>query len=218
MMLGNRSGFVRTTKALAAAASLAAALLAPGVAQADLLNAVLIATGKSLAPTSATVAQEPPSRLLQVLLAEDNPVNQQVVRSFLTRRGHSVLIVGTGRDAVSAVDKSENGGFDIILMDVQMPEMDGYEATGRIRAIEYLRGKRTPIIALTARAMKGDAERCLSAGMDSYLSKPFGRVEFLRVIEEVSARAMQPGPLAGTNGGEAPVKAGADGSAEIQPS
>ena len=165
---------------------IAGVLLKP-VAQADLLQGILSAVGK-IPPTGAPVVpvSEKAERPLNVLLAEDNMVNQQVVRSFLLRRGHSVVIVSSGMEAVRSVENAPNGGFDVILMDVQMPEMDGYEATGRIRAVEYPRGRRTPIIALTARAMKGDAERCLAAGMDSYLSKPFARVEFLRVVEEVS--------------------------------
>ena len=157
-------------------------VLSKPIGQADLLHAINTATGKVTGPASAAVLEEA-FRPLSVLLAEDNLVNQQVVRSFLTRRGHSVIIVSSGTEAVRQVECRPEAPFDLILMDVQMPEMDGYEATGRIRAIEYLRGRRTPLIALTARAMKGDAERCLSAGMDSYLSKPFGRVEFLRAVE-----------------------------------
>ena len=166
-------------------------VLTKPVAECDLLKALLVATGKKISTAALPAVAEKAQRLLHVLLAEDNMVNQQVVRSFLTRRGHSVVIVNSGKEAVNLVEANQNGGFDVILMDVQMPEMDGYEATGRIRAIEYLRGRRTPIVALTARAMKGDAERCLAAGMDNYLSKPFGRVEFLRVLEAIPIEGPQ---------------------------
>jgi signal transduction histidine kinase/ActR/RegA family two-component response regulator len=105
---------------------------------------------------------------LSVLIAEDGEINQVVVRSILERAGHRVTVVETGRAAVDALARAH---FDIVLMDLQMPDMDGLEATARIRAGETS-GRRVPVIALTARAMEGDRERCLAAGMDGFLSKP----------------------------------------------
>ncbi len=110
------------------------------------------------------------ARPLRVLLAEDNLVNQQVARTMLERAGHKVTVAGNGRAAVAA---AREGAFDLVLMDVQMPEMDGLEATAAIRAAEAGTGRHLPILALTAHAMKGDRERCLAAGMDGYLAKPF---------------------------------------------
>ena len=107
---------------------------------------------------------------LRILLAEDNPVNQMVARSMLESDGCSVTIVGDGQ---SAVDASGRETYDVILMDCQMPEMDGYQATTRIREREQTDGKHVPILALTAHAMAGDRERCLKSGMDDYVSKPF---------------------------------------------
>jgi two-component system sensor histidine kinase/response regulator len=109
------------------------------------------------------------SRRLRLLVAEDNAVNQLVVRRLLEKRGHQVEVVSTGRAALAALAQQS---FDLVLMDVQMPELDGFEATRRIRAQEHASGRHLPIIALTAHAMKGDAERCLAAGMDDYLTKP----------------------------------------------
>jgi two-component system, sensor histidine kinase and response regulator len=128
-------------------------------------------------------------RRVRVLLAEDNPINRMVAERLLKKRGHTVVAVGNGREALAAVIKES---FDILLMDVQMPEMDGYEATAAIRAYEQTRGRRTPIIALTAHAMKGDRERCLAAGMDAYISKPIAAEELLARIEDLLA----PGPAA----------------------
>jgi CheY-like chemotaxis protein len=121
----------------------------------------------------------PPVRC-QILLAEDNLVNQRVVQGVLEKEGHRVVVVGNGRDALHAL---ENGSFDLVLMDVQMPEMDGFEATRAIREGEALTKTHLPIVALTAHAMKGDQEKCLAAGMDAYLSKPIHSAELLDMVQ-----------------------------------
>jgi CheY-like chemotaxis protein len=109
------------------------------------------------------------AEVLDVLVAEDNPVNQRLAVRLLEKRGHRVTLAGNGREAVEAQARQR---FDLILMDVQMPEMDGLEATVAIRHSESGSDRHQPIIALTAHAMKGDQERCLAAGMDGYLTKP----------------------------------------------
>jgi CheY-like chemotaxis protein/HPt (histidine-containing phosphotransfer) domain-containing protein len=118
---------------------------------------------------------------MRVLVAEDNVVNQRVASGLLRRRGHDVTVVGEGRAAITAVFE-EN--FDVVLMDVQMPEMDGFEATAEIRAREKSSGGHIRIIAMTAHAMAGDRDRCLRAGMDGYLSKPLDPQLLRAVVEE----------------------------------
>jgi CheY-like chemotaxis protein len=105
------------------------------------------------------------ARPLRILVAEDNPINQLVAVRLLEKHGHTVVVACNGREAVAAV---QGGGIDLVLMDIQMPEMDGLEATAAIRAAEAGAGRRLPILALTALAMVGDRERCLAAGMDGY--------------------------------------------------
>jgi CheY-like chemotaxis protein len=122
----------------------------------------------------------------RVLLAEDNPVNQTLVVRVLEKRGYTVEVRSDGRGALEAL---ENGQFDVVLMDVQMPDMDGFEATAAIRAKELLTGGHIPIIALTAHALKGDKERCISAGMDDYLSKPIRAIELVSMIESLVEKA-----------------------------
>jgi CheY-like chemotaxis protein len=117
---------------------------------------------------------------LSVLLAEDNVINQQLVRRLLEKRGHSVTVTGSGREALERVAAES---FDVILMDVQMPDMDGLQASTRIREIEKDRGTYTPILALTAHTMKGDRERCLAAGMDQFINKPIDAERFVEVVE-----------------------------------
>jgi two-component system, sensor histidine kinase and response regulator len=117
---------------------------------------------------------------LKVLLAEDNVVNQRVAQRLLENAGHSVVVVGNGQEAV---DKFCQQHFDLILMDVQMPEMDGFEATAVIRAREDGSAQRTPIIALTAHAMSGDRERCLERGMDAYIQKPIDSAELFSAVD-----------------------------------
>ncbi len=121
-----------------------------------------------------------PAESLSVLVAEDNLVNQKLATRLLEKRGHRVILVDNGRDAVDAQAK---GNFDLILMDVQMPETDGLEATAMIRRSEIGSGNHQPIIALTAHAMKGDEEICLAAGMDGYLSKPIRLSELDEVLQ-----------------------------------
>jgi two-component system, sensor histidine kinase and response regulator len=121
---------------------------------------------------------------LRVLLAEDNPVNQTLALRILEKLGHKVQVVNDGREALR---RSQAEEFDLILMDVQMPEMDGLEATKAIRAAEASTGKHLSIIAMTAHAMKGDRENCLSAGMDAYLSKTIRIDELKRTMSEVKA-------------------------------
>ncbi len=122
-----------------------------------------------------------PARVLDVLLAEDGRVNQLVATQMLKSRGHRVTVVENGRLAVKAF---ETGRFDAILMDVQMPEMSGYEATAAIRRLEAKSGGHLPIIAMTANAMAGDREKCLLSGMDDYLAKPIRSEDLYRVLEE----------------------------------
>ena len=145
----------------------------------DSLADLLDRRGERPALKPRAVAEPPadlPGRRLRILLAEDNAINQRVAGGMLNREGYEVTIVGDGRAATNA---ARSAAFDVILMDIQMPEMDGFEATAAIRLDEQAAGRHTPIIALTAHAMAGDRERCLQAGFDDYLSKPI-KVALLR--------------------------------------
>jgi CheY-like chemotaxis protein len=125
---------------------------------------------------------DPSPRPLSVLVAEDNRVNQKVVTHLLEKQGHRVTIASNGREAL---EKLLPGGFDAILMDVQMPEMNGLEAARAIRRAERDSGRHIPILAMTAHAMKGDRERCLASGMDGYVSKPIRSQELLDALQRV---------------------------------
>jgi PAS domain S-box-containing protein len=129
-----------------------------------------------------------PDSSLRVLLAEDNAVNQRLATRLLEKRGHRVMVAGNGREAIEALEKET---FDLVLMDVQMPEMDGFEATMAIREKERTTGAHLPIIALTAHAMKGDRERCLGAGMDGYLAKPIRATELDEILDNHVAHKME---------------------------
>jgi PAS domain S-box-containing protein len=127
-------------------------------------------------------AAEPPLRSLRILLAEDNVINQKVASRMLQQSGHAVTIAPNGRVALDLLARER---FDVVLMDVQMPEMDGFEAARAVRVRESAGAPHTPIIAMTAHAMAGDRERCLAAGMDAYVSKPVRRLELLDAIARV---------------------------------
>ncbi|MFN7086266.1 MAG: response regulator [Burkholderiales bacterium] len=151
------------------------------------------------------------------MLAEDNPVNQTVCRAMLERLGACVQVVGDGEEAVRAF---EAGGMDLILMDCQMPRMDGYQATGVIREREKAAGagRRVAIVALTAHAMQGDREKCLAAGMDDYLSKPFKQAELAAVVARwTGGRSAAAGPHldAGVLAGLRELGGGAEGEALV---
>jgi CheY-like chemotaxis protein len=128
------------------------------------------------------LGEAPAGTTRKILLAEDNPVNQVVAVRLLERRGHRVTVVPNGREAVTAVARES---FDLVLMDVQMPEMDGLEATAAIRRAEAATGAHVPIIAMTAHAMKGDAERCHAAGMDGYIPKPIRPPDLYAVVDDI---------------------------------
>jgi len=123
---------------------------------------------------------------LRILVAEDNPVNQLLATRLLEKRNHQLVVVGNGLEALGALERHREEGFDLILMDVQMPEMNGFEATRIIREREREQGGHIPIIAMTAHAMKGDRDRCVAAGMDGYVSKPIQVQELYAVIDEVA--------------------------------
>jgi CheY-like chemotaxis protein len=137
------------------------------------------------APVAAdlrTAHPEPPRRKLNILIAEDNPINQKLLCRILEKRGHSAVVAGDGREALAALSRQD---FDLVLMDVQMPEMDGFQATAAIRKRERTTGRSQRIIALTAHAMKGDEERCLAVGMDGYVSKPIRAERLFAAIDRV---------------------------------
>src|SRR5262249_24202694 len=148
-----------------------AALMKP-LKQSELLNVITAALSRS-PHNGAAPEPAPPTprarRPLRVLLAEDNEVNQRLAVRLLEKQGHTAAVGRNGREAGAA---RERGPFDRVLMDVQMRERDGFEATAHTRGAEEGSGRRVPILAMTAHAMKGDRERCLQAGMDGYVSKP----------------------------------------------
>ena len=125
---------------------------------------------------------------LHILIAEDNLVNQKLAARLLEKQGHTSIIANNGREAVEAW---ETEAFDAVLMDMQMPVMDGLEATREIRAKEQQLGKHVTIIAMTANAMTGDRERCLEAGMDEYIPKPVDVMKLVEVLEKINPQAGQ---------------------------
>jgi CheY-like chemotaxis protein len=119
-------------------------------------------------------------------IRDSNPVNQKLVIRLLEKRGHRVAVAANGHEALAAL---RSGEFDLVLMDVQMPEMDGFEATAAIRQRERDGGVHLPIVAMTAHAMKGDRERCLAAGMDGYVSKPVRRIDLQAALDALAPHA-----------------------------
>jgi signal transduction histidine kinase/DNA-binding response OmpR family regulator len=135
----------------------------------------------------------------RILLVEDNAVNQLIVRRLLEKRGHQVVVASNGRDALAVLDDGACAAFDCVLMDVQMPEMDGFECTAVIREREQMTGFHLPIIAMTAHAMKGDDARCLAAGMDAYLSKPIHPDELFGLLDGAVGDSSAPASRAGAS-------------------
>ena len=152
------------------------------VKHSELWNAIQSALGKSAAKSADTSlsALDKPPKPLKILLAEDNPVNQYMAVVLLEERGHSVCVANNGQEVL---DLLPTQAFELILMDVQMPVMDGFQATQAIRALEQGTQQHMRIVAMTAHALKGDRERCLEAGMDDYIAKPVQEEELLAIVE-----------------------------------
>jgi PAS domain S-box-containing protein len=189
----------------AAALGVSRSLTKP-VKQKYLLDLILEEMGPGApAPTTSTEAAKSPEALRgdlappsaytprNILLVEDNPINQEVCLKRLNKMGHKVSVAANGAEAVEAYRKGE---YDLVLMDVQMPVMDGFEATQRIRDIERARDRYTPIIAMTARAMKGDEEHCLRVGMDGYMAKPFSTAKLTEILQSIEPASPGASPRA----------------------
>ncbi|HXO89052.1 MAG TPA: response regulator [Candidatus Acidoferrales bacterium] len=161
--------------------------LAKPIQPSELLDAVLAVVSKSAAPQQAprTIrsAPQPARKKLRILLAEDNAVNRKLTVGLLEKRGHTVIVAENGRQAINALER-EN--VDLVLMDIQMPVMDGLEAIHAIRAKEQGGPTHLPIVALTAHAMKGDRERCLAAGADDYVTKPIRLEDLLAAMDRAT--------------------------------
>ena len=191
MMLtsGDRPGDITRCNEL----SVAAYLLKP-IKQSELFDAIVMALGVTAAedeyrfPKGEAEEQIPP---LRVLLAEDSLVNQKLAVGLLERHGHTVTVANHGREVLGAVESDE---FDLILMDVQMPEMDGLEATEIIRSRERGSERHVPIVAMTAHAMQGDRQRCLDAGMDEYIAKPIRAHQLFQTVANVLGLSSRPLP------------------------
>jgi PAS domain S-box-containing protein len=184
-----------------------AVYLTKPVGQAQLLDAILSVLGGAVPTDSPGLITRHTLReggRVNILLAEDNLVNQKITTRMLEKLGHAVTVVSNGREALDAIGRQT---FDLILMDIQMPEMSGFEATETIRRQERGSGRHLPIIALTAHAMDGDRERCLESGMDGYISKPARGAELSRAIGSL---------LAATPGGSEAAKRG-DEETQLKP-
>jgi signal transduction histidine kinase/CheY-like chemotaxis protein len=200
-----------------------AAYLSKPLSQAELVEAIAGALSSSQKkPSERTPVTKHSSRenclSIRILLAEDNIVNQTLASKLLEKRGHHVTVAGNGKQALAVFEKQI---FDVVLMDVQMPEMDGFETTAAIREREKSTGKHIPIIAMTAHAMKGDKERCLASGMDEYLTKPIRGKDLFDIIEafgttasEHSSHGVNTEPVDVAFDGEA-LLARLDGSTEL---
>ncbi|HUY33783.1 MAG TPA: PAS domain S-box protein [Pirellulales bacterium] len=203
MMLtsGDRPGDMARCQQL----GIAAHLMKP-IKQSELLDSIMAVLGAQHAAAGRAAAEEPAataSRQLRVLLAEDSLVNQKLAVHLLQKWGHTIRVANNGKEAIAAV---QAGGFDVVLMDVQMPEVDGLTATGEIRRWERTAGGHLPIVAMTAHAMIGDRERCLASGMDHYISKPVRARELLAVIEQVIAGGTRPAaPSSAAAGSQEPA-------------
>ena len=192
------------------------------VKQSELFDVIITALGpppieKTRVPRKRKAARAVRNRP-QVLIAEDNPVNQLVATRIFEKLGYEPTVVGNGREAVSAVQDRK---FDLVAMDVQMPDMDGLEATAAIRTWEKTTGTHTLIVAMTAHAMKGDRERCLAAGMDGYASKPIHLKELRDVIDQMAQSTQstrEPGPTTSAEADvldEAALLAGIEGNRKL---
>jgi two-component system sensor histidine kinase/response regulator len=180
------SGGQRGDSARCSALGIAAYLLKP-VRQSELRQAIARVLGTCEPPNAAPMVTRDslvdgrdPASALQILLAEDNLINQKLATRLLMKRGHQVTVTANGKQALAALAER---AYDLVLMDVQMPEMDGLEATRALREQEKITGGHQPVVAMTALAMKGDRERCIEAGMDGYLSKPIQQKELDEVLE-----------------------------------
>jgi CheY-like chemotaxis protein len=168
-----------------------AAYLTKPIGQAELLEAIRYVLGpkqknadKYRLATRHSLREARLSSSRRILLAEDNPINQKLAARMLEKRGHTVVIAADGHEALAALDKEP---FDLVFMDVQMPGMDGLEATKALREKEKTTGNHLRIVAMTAHAMTGDRERCLAAGMDGYIAKPFHIKDLIQAVEGVAA-------------------------------
>src|ERR1700730_3448661 len=168
------------------------AFLSKPIGQSELLDAILLSLGMRAVQHQSIqapppVREAPKGRSLNILLAEDNFVNQKLAIRILEKAGYNVTLAANGREALKALERARPPGFDVVLMDIQMPEMDGLEATTAIRDREKSSREHLPIIAMTANAMRGDRERYLDAGMDGYISKPINSLGLFAEIERCLA-------------------------------
>jgi CheY-like chemotaxis protein len=178
-----------------------AAYLTKPVSQSELREAIFMLLDRKPAELAAgglitrhVIHEKSAASTLKILVAEDNPVNQKLAVRMLEKRGHAVTLARNGREAVEALELE---AFDLVLMDIQMPEMDGFEATAAIRQRERRTGRHQPIVAMTAHAMKGDDQRCVDAGMDGYLAKPIRGEELYALLagfQESAVPAKTGGP------------------------
>jgi signal transduction histidine kinase/DNA-binding response OmpR family regulator len=176
-----------------------AGYLTKPIKQSDLWDAIVTvltdpASSGAASLRGAAAASRPGPGRLKILVAEDNPINQELARRILEKRGHTVIVAADGLEAISAVEAAKEVPFDLVLMDVQMPRLSGLEASLAIREKEKIHGhgRHLPIVALTAHAMKGDKERCLEAGMDEYLSKPVQAAQLLETVGRLAVQKAKP--------------------------